>query len=935
MTRAAWLLVLLVATPAAGWDSRCYLATPVPDPTVPGGVRAECKVGPETARNRWIGPSDEHRALLELGRIAGGLPHAVSGDTPLPVFTGDTPVDVAGQQEPSLQPVNFADTKRQQDRTMSVPELAQLPDQAYSLWDWALGDETCPVDAAVPAQDCHDFGGHMGPVNSNHFVPQSGAFYAYYHSMALQRAADCARLTTRLGSETARFADFQVACEREALMIEAVGQHFLQDAWASGHMWERWGSPDPADFGSLTDALLVAMTSGLIHGARAVLETLPDLLPDIIAAQVVGFQFNDPLNAPDPAVGFRSPGDTATHAGLGDLYLTDLLAGQSGSFRDTYTRLLSCEAAGLRAVYAAAGAPEGALPPLGPPFFPVDPTSDSCFGQRVTNQAMVKGIGLDFSLADGTPERLELDSLAATQLVPALSKRAGGTPTPAETAQYQVDMAHIVAVARLTGQASPDGVELASGVLPPLLGIQANGQYVKSVLAPYVDPPPPWPAASGTGAATDRAAALARTFHRAHAIDWCNRFRGGSPDRLDVDVLRANAATAKQTGAPQEEIDARRAVCEEFAARHLRVGTGETSYDTSREPLCHFLADDPASTQYVYQPGGMSDDVPTLAAIYCGGLTVSVDPPTAVVPSGGTQQFTATVHGATDQHVTWTIVSGDETTDATIDDTGLFTAGAPGTVTVRATSVVAAAAFTAATVTVVASSCGSSFSKELILGNHEQSQTFELDNQAGVIDESLPSDVGFSSVSSGNVDFRSISLTADDPDTRNDVKPFGSVTAVAAFALVGDGIVLNASNPALQGTDVTFDLSVQVTASIDVTGDHASGRWSVNSGGAAGLNVHAVVSTIAGQSDGNPTGGMFTASLPGRIGTQSGIGFTVSASAGVICDPTETCPPPPGFTGSAKVQVAMSVLGISNVRDHMGNPITVSICSASGTGWGP
>jgi hypothetical protein len=31
----------------------------------------------------------------------------------------------------------------------------------------------------------------------------------------------------------------------------------------------------------------------------------------------------------------------------------------------------------------------------------------------------------------------------------------------------------------------------------------------------------------------------------------------------------------------------------------------------------------------------------------------------------------------------------------------------------------------------------------------------------------------------------------------------------------------------------------------------------------------------------------------------------------------------------------MEVLGISNVRDHMGNPIAVSICSASGTGWGP
>jgi hypothetical protein len=643
MTRAAWLLMVLVAAPAGAWDSRCYLATPVPDPNVRGGFRAECTPGPETARNRWIGPSDEHRALLELGRIAGGLPHDVSADTPLPVFTGDTPVDVAGQQRPSLQPVNFADTKRAQDRTMSVPELAQLPDHAYSLWDWALGDETCPVDAAVGAQDCHDFGRHMGPVNSNHFVPQSGAFYAYYHGLALDRARDCARMSMKfgIGTDAARFTDFVVACEREALMIEAVGQHFLQDAWASGHMWERWGSPDLGDFGSLTDALLVAMTSGLIHGARGVLETLPDLLPDAIAAQVVGFQFNDPLNAPDPAVGFRSPGDTATHAGLGDLYLTDLLAGQSGAFHDTYTRLLSCEAAGLRAVYMAAGAPEGDLPLLAPPFFPVDPTSDACFGQRVTNQAMVKGIGLDFSLGDGTPVRIELDSAAATQLVPALSKQAGGEPTPAETAQYRVDMARIVAVARLTGQASPDGLELASGVLPPLLGIQANGAYVKTPLAPYIDPPLPWPAASGSGADADPALALARTFHRAHATDWCNRFTDGSPALLDVDVLRDNVATARQTGAPSEEVDARCAVCDEFAARHLRVGTDATNYDMGREPLCHFLADDPLSTQYVFQPGGPDDTTQALAARYCGCASSTTTSTTTTLPATTTTTLPA------------------------------------------------------------------------------------------------------------------------------------------------------------------------------------------------------------------------------------------------------------------------------------------------------
>jgi hypothetical protein len=612
MRRAWGLVVLLVASRAGAWDSRCYLPPP---------SAVECKSGPETARNRWIGPSDEHRALLELGRIAAGLPGAVSEDVALPVFTGDGQVDVAGQQMDSLQPVGFAAAKRVQDRTMSVPEFAQLPDHAYALWDWALGNETCPIDPALPAPDCHDFARHMGAVNSNHFVPQSAFFYEYYHRLALGRAGDCARMTVRLGSSAGRFVAFPIACEREALMLEAIGQHFLQDAWAAGHMWERWGSPDPADFPTHTDALLVAMTSGLIHGARAVLESAPDLLPDFVAAQIVGFHFDDPLNAPDPAVAFRGPSDVAAQPGLGDLYLTDLLRQQGASFPATYARLFACEAAGLRAVYAAAGAPEGDLPPA--PGLP-DPTSDDCFGQRVTNCAIEKGLGLDFSLPDGTPVRLELDSAAATRLVPTLSAQAGGTPTEAKKAQYQRDMAHIVAVARLVAgdctiappPPSATGVELASGVLPPLLGIETNGHYVKTPLAPYVDPPLPWPAAGAASTVADRALALARTFHRAHALDWCNRFRAGGPD--DVEALRAKVATLRAAGAADPEITVACTACEEFAARHLRVGHDETDYLTDQEPLCHFLADDPASAQYVYQPGLASNTLPALAAAYCG-----------------------------------------------------------------------------------------------------------------------------------------------------------------------------------------------------------------------------------------------------------------------------------------------------------------------------
>src|SRR5262249_19068453 len=71
-------------------------------------------------------------------------------------------------------------------------------------------------------------------------------------------------------------------------------------------------------------------------------------------------------------------------------------------------------------------------------------------------------------------------------------------------------------------------------------------------------------------------------------------------------------------GAGTEEIAAACGACKEFAARHLRIGTDEANYDTAREPLCHFLADDPASAQYVFQPGSPGEALDAIATRYCG-----------------------------------------------------------------------------------------------------------------------------------------------------------------------------------------------------------------------------------------------------------------------------------------------------------------------------
>ena len=89
----------------------------------------------------------------------------------------------------TLQPASFLAASAQQLRTHSPSEFAQLPDFAYTLWDWAMGDETCPLDSSIPTQQCHSFTGHMGATNSNHFVPQTSTNYNHYHRLALDRVS--------------------------------------------------------------------------------------------------------------------------------------------------------------------------------------------------------------------------------------------------------------------------------------------------------------------------------------------------------------------------------------------------------------------------------------------------------------------------------------------------------------------------------------------------------------------------------------------------------------------------------------------------------------------------------------------------------------------------------------------------------------------------
>jgi WD40 repeat protein len=605
MIRALALGLLLVSATTHAYDSRCYVGA---DP---------CHDGPQSARKRWIGPSDEHRQLWVETFNRSGVGTATTApidDFTLEVFAADDVVpEGTGQSIPTLTPVAFDAAERVHgDRTMSAGEFAQLPDFGYALWDWATGFETCPLGIPAPLDACHAFRTHMGTVNSNHFLPQAQAFYAYYHQLALGRAAACKTMKDRIvarGGQPATFQAFLDACAQEAFALEAVGHHFLQDAWSTGHMWERWGSPDLADFTDLQQALLIAMTSGLIHGARGVLQ-------DVLG--FAGFDVNDPLCAPGTLIRFIPGPITATVAGLGDLYLDQLLNQSGAAFPSQYLQLFSCAATSLRQVDRALGDEPG---PIDPALIEVDdPTGSACFAQRVTNGAMREGMGIDMTTPGGLPVRIELDSAQAMALVPAASAAIGGSlqnVNPIINAQYDFDVARMVTRARLQASLHPDATNLASGGLPPLLGIEKNSAFVRQPLATYVDPPLPWPGSSSVANdAATRSLALARTFHAAHATDWCNRFGTGAPD--DLEGLRAHVHVLQAAGIGGEDLKAACRACTTFVARGLRVGTGENDYDQTREPLCRFIADDPDAVQYVYQEGQAGEAIELLAGRFCG-----------------------------------------------------------------------------------------------------------------------------------------------------------------------------------------------------------------------------------------------------------------------------------------------------------------------------
>ena len=569
--------------------------------------------GPQAAR-RVLSPAvvapdehapNEHAKLLSEAMQRAGLPSLLYSPFQLTTYADSTAPSYDGQL--SVRPAPFsqietldrsadeaggnasllpASRKSLPPRVYTIPGFAALPDHSYSLWDWITGNETCPrgttnTGLSNTPMGCHTFSSHLGLLNSHHFPPQAEATYQRYHRLALRRAEECAELSQKfapLRTTRSRETEAMVQeCEQEALILEAVGQHFLQDALAVGHMWERWGYPVLGSFPGTTlserhlRALAVSLIAGLVHGVEAV-RHVPDLM-----------SFGD-----RDLVRFKGHAAAQETPGIGDLHADRLLQEPAYSFQRDL--LLDCSAVGLHKVYSRTARGSGAIDanrnaqilslyrlrdPDPAALGDQEERHSECFAQRATNLAIYAGFGLNrcpLAPPFGSEDDPCRDAQAVVRTVEFLPLLAallrvtpwfddGSSQVGPVAEQLKAELVLMSSWVAIRARRAPNETDLASsGLLRPedeergLIGVRKNAHGIV--------PPPPYTDRMPGISAGPEARWIARAFNKAHVGDWC------ADNETAPVALRDRALTARQG----EEFSVAQEICTEFVSRQVRIG---------------------------------------------------------------------------------------------------------------------------------------------------------------------------------------------------------------------------------------------------------------------------------------------------------------------------------------------------------------------------
>ncbi len=644
MSRPLGFALLLAALPALAWDTK-------EDPKVQWHS-PYLNLG---APNEHAFIADAHLAAIGAGAVTQTGAYGTDGASAFRMF------DLTASMEPrdtyGLDPRGDDPKTLIEERILPPPSsFAGLPDWSYGLYDWINKNTLCPVLPADVASSalpggllaglngtlCHAFFGWMGALNANHFGSQATLTYQRLHALALTLAVRAAEFRNALDpSDQAAWRDFIIEAELEALAVEGYAQHFLQDRWSMGHMWERWG---PSDFSSLQsksilENLLVASYSGLVHGAESVLLKLG----------VAASDAPDPMCSPDISgssvlpVEYVAPGGGIV-PGVGDYRFADMQAGQfMGLPMNVATQRSALEDCGQRGwaeviqAFGPAGGPYGELelPALA---VPVEPPGPACFAPYATNEAMRRGADTGFF------------NLGATTLIGLV------TDTSPVLALLTGRTARTVVSWRIFKETllDPKGTSLAKGAIGRL-GPSDPGSAFQEV-ADHVEPVDldslpliaPLYTAGGLRPGRDR-----RTwfgfFNRAHTDYWCQNL----------------AETLTELRASDEDVD--HEVCAYLATRAY-AGT-DTTYAGPRaeastidgiaaNPICSYFGvtstTDPEVVPvrlhpgYVHAPGEMAPHGHSLASVqaWCDRVpVVDVDNEDVSATLFGSSGGTVTITG--------------------------------------------------------------------------------------------------------------------------------------------------------------------------------------------------------------------------------------------------------------------------------------------------
>jgi len=380
-----------------------------------------------------------------------------------------------------IAPVGDDPGTEAEERRIPPPGLfSGLPDYSYGLYDWLNKNTTCPAFSdGNYAWRCHEFLGWLGAMNSVHFGTQATDMYAHQHrnAMALARRARDMRMSMTDVEQEAYSDELQEA-ELLALSYEGYAQHFLQDRWAMGHMWERWDAPDPQqEPGSLPAHLAIGALAGVIHGSEALINDYPFLEYLLTRADSMSSPLAGPGNTSIPMHyrHHRDGVDGDLIPGIGDERFQDALNSTFSLRRYDPSRrnqrlnvqtqmdgLMECAGAGWAEVIRELGPGEdggfgiyGAnIDGSAPDFAIVD--QDDCWNMWATNESMMIGL-----LGENAGRSLALIA-AADFVVPDIGPDVGVGPEGVVVGSR----AEFVAFAGrlwLYGRDDPNGTQIARG----------------------------------------------------------------------------------------------------------------------------------------------------------------------------------------------------------------------------------------------------------------------------------------------------------------------------------------------------------------------------------------------------------------------------------------------------------------------------------------